>query len=451
MKIVIVGAGTVGASICIQLAEEGHDITLVDLDGEAIAETTNQCDVVGLEGNGANIGLLRKAGAEKADLLVAVTSEDELNILCCAAAQKLGTKNTVARVRNPEYSELMSLMQSDMNLSLTINPELAVAKEIYKTLRFPSATKIDSFCRGRVEMAEFVVAQDSPICGISLNDLRSKLKIKFLICAVLREGEAIIPSGYFSIKAGDVICFTVPDEELSKFFKAIGAYKHPVREVLIVGGGRTTYYLEEFLKQGKIKSTVVEKNRELCRALAENYGCTVVCNDMTKQEVLLEEGLESIDAFLALSSEDEENAIVSMYAKSCNANKIITMIKSVSYVELFKSAGLEGIVSPNSSTASQILRFVRSMASTGDSEIESLYKLMDDKVEALEFLIKENIDALTDIPLKELKLEKGILIACIVHDDKVIIPTGNDVIRKGDTVIIVTTTEQIKSIKEILR
>ena len=451
MKIVIVGAGSVGAAVCLQLAGEGHDITIIDSSKETIAEITNMCDVVGIEGNGANIGLLRKAGAEKADLLIAITSEDEINILSCAAAKKLGTKNTVARVRNPEYSELMSLMQDDMSLSLTINPELAVAKEIYKMLRFPSATKIDSFCRGRVEMAEFVVSEDSPICGISLNDLRAKLNIRFLICAVLRDGVAHIPSGYFSIQAGDVICFTVPDEELTGFFKAIGAYKNPVRDVLIVGGGRTTYYLEELLKGRKINSTVIEKNKQLCRELAEEFACTVVCNDGTKQDVLLEEGLETTDAFLALSAEDEENAIVSMYAKSCNAGKIITMIKEISYVELFKGVGLDSIVSPKFSTAAQILRFVRSMASTGDSEIESLYKIMDEQVEALEFLVKDDIEELTDIKLKELKLKSGILIACIVHKDKVRIPSGDDMIRRGDTVIIVTTTGQIKEIKEILR
>lgn len=451
MKIVVVGAGSVGAAVCLQLAGEGHDITLIDSSKETIAEVTNRCDAVGIEGNGANIGLLRKAGAEKADLLIAITSEDEINILSCAAAKKLGTKNTVARVRNPEYSELMSLMQSDMNLSLTINPELTVAKEIYRMLRFPSAAKIDSFCRGRVEIAEFTVGPDSPLCGISLNDLRAKLNIRFLICAVLRDGETHIPSGYFSIQAGDVICFTLPDEDLTRFFKAIGAYKHPVRDVLIVGGGRTTYYLEELLKRGKIHSTVIEKNRELCLELSEQFDCTVVCNDGTKQDVLLEEGLEKTDAFLALSAEDEENAIVSMYAKSCNAGKIITMIKEIPYVELFKGVGLDSIVSPKSSTAAQILRFVRSMAKTGDSEIESLYKLMDGQVEALEFLIKEDIEGLTDVKLKELELKSGILIACIMHRDKVIIPSGDDVISRGDTVIIVTTTGQIKGIKEILR
>ena len=275
--------------------------------------------------------------------------------------------------------------------------------------------------------------------------------MRFLICAVLRDGEAYIPTGLFSIKAGDLICFTVPDDELIGFFKAIGAYKNPVRDVLVVGGGRTTYYLEELLEKGKINSTVVERDKRLCLDLAENYNCTVVCNDGTKQEVLLEEGLTSTDAFIALSVEDEENAIVSMYAKRLNSNKIITMIKNTSYAELFKSLGLDSIVSPNSSTASHILRFVRSMAGTSGSEIESLYKLMDDKVEALEFRVKDDIDELTGVSLKSLKLKSGILIACIVRGDKVIIPSGLDVIEKGDTVIIVTTSGKIKEIKEILK
>lgn len=451
MKIVIVGAGTVGAALCVKLADEGHDITIVDKDKSAVSEIANMCDIAGVEGNGASISVLLKAGADRADLLIAVASDDEINILSCAAAKKLGTENTVARVRNPEYSELMSLMQGDMNLSLTINPELAVAREIYKMLRFPSAANIHSFCRGRVEMAEFVVAPDSPICGISLNDLRAKLNMRFLICAVLRDGEAHIPSGNFSIKAGDVVCFTVPDEELTGFFKAIGAYKNPVRDVLVVGGGRTTYYLEELLKKGKLNSTVVERDKELCLDLAEAYSCNVICNDGTKQEVLLEEGLESTDAFIALSSEDEENAIISMYAKRCNPNKVITMIKNTSYAELFKSLGLDSIVSPNSSTASHILRFVRSMAGASGSEMESLYKFMDDKVEALEFSIKDEIPELTGVQLKSLKLKSGILIACIVRGDKVIIPSGLDVIQRDDTVIVVTTSGKIKEIREILK
>ncbi|MBE6530867.1 MAG: Trk system potassium transporter TrkA [Ruminococcaceae bacterium] len=451
MNIVIVGAGVVGAAICAQLALENHNITLVDTNYSALTDISNRCDVFGVIGNGADLSTLKKASVDKADLLIAVTSSDEINILCCAAAKKLGVKSTIARVRNPEYSELMSFMRSELNLSMTINPELAVAKEIYRMLRFPSATKTDTFCRGRVDVAQFTVSKDSSICGSTLNELRSKLNIRFLVCATLRDGEALIPTGHFTIEAGDVLCVTAPEDEITKFFKAIGVYKHPVKNILISGGGRTTYYLEALLKKGKIKSTVIEKNEKICRELAEDFDCTVICNDSADQNVLLEEGLANADAFLALSNEDEENAIVSMYAKTKTEGRIITMIKSISYVDLFRGVGLDSIVSPKTSTATYIMRYVRSMANVRSSEIESLQKLMDDRVEALEFLIKQNIPELTNIPLKELKLRRGVLIACIVHNDKVIIPSGNDVISRGDTVIIITTEAQIKEIGEILK
>ena len=452
MKILIVGGGTVGVSICSQLASEGHNITLVDTNTTMLTETANKYDVFGVAGNGADISVLRKAGADKADLLIAVTSSDEINILCCTAAKKLGTKHTVARVRNPEYNELMSLMKSDMNLSLTINPELAAAKEIYRMFRFPSATKIDTFFKGRVELAQYAIKADSPLCGITLNELRSKLNVKFLVCAVLRGDEAHIPSGLFTLQAGDLICFTAPEDEVTKLFKAIGAYKHPVKNILIFGASRTTYYLQSLLKGKKISSTIIEKDPDKCRELAEQFKCTVICNDGTKQELLAEEGLENKDAFLALSNIDEENAIVSMYAKTQNAKKVITMIHALSYVDLFSGVGLDSIVSPKSSTATFILRYIRSISNVhNDAEIESLHRLLDGKVEALEFKIKEDIDGLTGIPLKELKIKRGFLIACLLHDDKVIIPTGDSIITPSDTIIIVAVKGQIHSIKEILK
>ena len=451
MKIVIIGGGTVGFAICAQLAGEGHDITVVDQSFAVLTEISNEYDVFGVVGNGAEVPVLRKAGAEKADLLIAVTPGDELNILACAAARKLGTKNTIARVRNPEYSELMQLMKNEMNLSLTINPEFAAAKEIYRMLRFPAAAKIDTLCRGRMDVAEFTLSPDSPLCGSTLNELRSRLNIRFLVCSVLRGKEVHIPSGFFTLEAGDVICVTAPDEEITRFFKAVGAYKNPVKNVLIVGGGRTTYYLEQLMQRSKISSTVIEPNEALCRELAEQYSCTVICDNGTKQELLLEEGLEKTDAFLALGSSDEENAIVSMYARTKTQRKIITRINAMDYAELFKSMGLESIVSPQSSTASSILRFVRSMANAQGSEIESLHRFMEDKVEALEFAVKQSIDGLTDIPLKELTLRKGVLIAGIVRKDKVLIPGGNDSICAGDTVMIIAIEGQMKDIKDILK
>ncbi|MBE6694123.1 MAG: Trk system potassium transporter TrkA [Ruminococcaceae bacterium] len=450
MNILIVGGGTVGTAICTELTSEGHDITVIDKDMACLKELSNKCDVVGVMGNGAEVSTLREAGASKADLLIAVTSMDEVNIICCTAAKKLGTKHTVARVRNPEYAELMQLMKNEMNLSLTINPELAAAKEISRILRFPSANKVDTLARGRVELAEFVVESNSPLCDTSLFELRTKLNMKFLVCAVKRNGKAYIPSGNFVIKEGDTVCFTASDEEISKVFKSVGN-KRPIKNVLIVGAGRITYYLQSMLKRAKIHSTVIDNSKQRCRELAENFDCSVICNDTTKQEVLLEEGLGSADAFLALSDSDEENAIVSMYAKSQSTQKIVTLISRISYVELFKNVGLGSIVSPKSSTETQILRYARSMANAGDYEIESIHKLMDEQVEALEFVIKEAISGFTNIPLKELKLRPGVLIACIVRDNRVIIPSGNDSVLAGDTVITVAEQGQIKGIKEIFR
>ena len=451
MKIVIVGAGTVGSAICSQLVHEGHDVTLVDTHADILSAITNKYDIFGVIGNGADISVLKKANAEKAELLIAVSSNDEINILCALAAKKLGVGHTIARVRNPEYSGLIQHLKNDLSISLTINPEFAVAKEIYRSLRFPSATKINTFCHGRVEMAEFTVSEGSPICNATLYELRNKLNFRFLVCAVLRDDEAFIPTGSFVIKAGDTICVTASEDDVTKFFKSIGIYKQPVRDVLIVGGGHTTYYLESLLQKAKIRSTVIERNKLLCRELAADFDCTVICADGTNQELLLEEGLAKTDAFIALSDVDEENAVVSMYAKSQGKAKIVTMISSFAYIDLFKDLGLDSIVSPKFSTASYITKFVRGMSNVRGSEIESLHTMLEGNVEALEFLIKENIESLCGVPLKELKLRSGVLIACIVRKDKIIIPSGDDFIERGDTVIIITTESQIKGIKEILR
>ncbi|MBQ7364087.1 MAG: Trk system potassium transporter TrkA, partial [Clostridia bacterium] len=358
MKIVIVGGGTVGSAITMQLSEEHHDITVVDTELSNITELSNVCDVYGVVGNGADVSVLNKADAGKSDLVIAVTSSDEINILCCAAARKLGAQNTVARVRNPEYSELMQLMQQDMNLSMTINPELAAAEALYRMLRYPSAAKVETFYRGKVELVEFPLPADSPICNKPLSMLRSALKCQFLVCGVLRDDKMYSPSGDFVLKAGDVIGVTAPDGELTRLFKAIGVFKQPIRDLLIVGGGRVTYYLESLLARSKIDSTVVEENRELCYALSEDFNCTVVHDDGTKQEVLLEAGIESADAFLSLLDRDELNAILSIYAKTCKVPKVISLIKELSYVNFYTEMGLESIISPKSITASNILLFV---------------------------------------------------------------------------------------------
>lgn len=452
MKIIVIGAGTVGSAICAELAEEGHDLTVVDTDTELLAEISNQSDVIAIHGNGADLSVLRRAGVEHASLVIAVTAGDELNILCCTAARKLGARHTVARVRNPEYAELMGLMQSDMNLSMTINPELSAAREIYRMLRFPAAAKIDVLCRGRVELAEFVLAEGSPMAGKTLNELRASQKFGFLVCAVLRDGVTHIPAGDFRPEVGDVLCVTAQERDMAAFFREFGMHRNPVKNVLIAGGGRVTYYLEKMLAEGHISSTVIDADKVRCRALAEAFRCTVVCDDPTKQEALLAEGLPRVDAFLALSDIDEENAIVSLYAKTQGVKKIATLIRKISYIDFFKSAGLESIVSPKSSTVSRILQYVRSHAHVQDSKIESLHLLMDGSVEVLEFLVKEEIDGLTDIPLRDLRTVNGLLIACIMRNGEVTIPSGSDTIRQGDSVVVVTASgHQMDSIGDIIR
>ena len=452
MNIIIIGCGTVGSAICAQLSKEGHNITVVDEDAAVMTELCNTYDVYGVDGSGASISVLRKAGAEKAYLVIAVTESDEINILCCSAARKLGAHHTIARVRNPEYNELMQLMRQDMNLSLTINPELYAAKEIYRMLRFPSAAKLETFCRGRVELAEFAIGPGSPFIGKTLVELRSELKMKFLVCCVLHGSDVIIPSGDYHIEEGDILGVTAPEEDTRPFFKAAGVYRHALKDIMIFGGSRVTYYLQGLLKKSKFSSTVIEKNKEICRDLSAQFNCTVVCDNGAKQEVLIDEGIERTDAFLALSDTDEENAIVSMYAKSIGVPKVITLINQMSYVDFFKSVGIDSVVSPKSSTAGYILRYVRSkMNASGDEEIESIHKIMEGKAEAVEFVIKDEIEGLTGVPLKMLKPRRGVLVICIAHKDQIIIPTGDDVISKGDTVVLVASdaNAKINSIKDI--
>ena len=287
--------------------------------------------------------------------------------------------------------------------------------------------------------------------GKTLNDLRSKIDIDFLVCCVLRGDEAFIPSGNFTIKAGDTIGVTASEDDIASFFKEVGAYKQPIKNVIIVGGGRTTYYLESLLQKTKINSKVIERDKELCRRLSEQYSCTVICDNGSKQELLLAEGIEKADAFLALTSVDEENAIVSMFAKDMKVKKVITMISTLSYIDFFKSAGLDTFISPKSTMASYVLRYVRAMANTKDSEMESLHKLMDGKVEAVEFVVKGEIDGVTGVPIKDMKFRSGMLVVCIARKDKIIIPSGDDIIQPGDTVILVSNGGKMDSIKDIVK
>lgn len=452
MKIIIIGCGTVGAGICSQIAPEGHNITVIDDHEQAVSDISNTCDVIGVVGSGIDISVLRKAGADKADLVISVTPNDEINLLSCLSARKLGARNTIARVGNPDYAEMLQLVKQDMALAMTVNPELAAAKKIYRMLRYPSAAKVETFYRGKVELVEFAVTANSPFCNKSLFDLRSTLKMNFLVCGVLRQGEMIIPSGHFVLEEGDIIGVTASDEELNRLFKAAKMFKQPAKNIIIVGGGAITYHLEAMLKQSKIHSTIIESDKSRCYELTDTYDSTVVCDDGTKQEVLLSEGIERTDAFLALADRDEQNVIMSMYAQSKKVPKIITLIHKLSYVDFLATSDLQSIVTPKSITATDILQYVRALSDDAASEIETLHKIMDGHAEAIEFAVKQEIEGVTDIPLKDLRPRSGILIACLIRGRKVVIPSGLDAIRKGDTVLVITTSDkQLTNIKDIVK
>lgn len=451
MKIIIAGAGSVGSAICRELVAEGHAITVLDRSEGAISELSNQYDVTGVVGVCTDLVALREAGAERADLLIAITDSDEINLLCCFAARKLGVKHTAARVRNPEYASLTELTSADMGLGLVINPELYAARTISRVLRLPSATRVDTFCDGRVETIELTVSEDSPIAGKSLYKLREELGVSFLICGIKRDGEVFIPNGSTEILHKDIICVTTAVDDTVKFLKATKSYKRPVKNLMILGGGRTTYYLCDLLRRTKTDITVIEKDSEVCRGLSLDHGVTVINGDGMRQELLIEEGIERADAFISLSSVDEENAISSMFAANMNVPVVITMISSLSYVSFFERAGLDNIVSPKHSTVGQILKFVRGMAYSRGSEIRAIHHMMAGALESLEFNVTEPIEGVTDIPIKDIVRRDDVLIACIVRGKEIIIPSGIDSILVGDSVIVVAKGTTLNSIKDILK
>lgn len=450
MKVIIIGAGKIGIAICEQLAMENYDVTVIDTNPDVLNTMTATSDVFAVLGSGINLSTLQRANAAECDLLVTTTASDSFNVLCCSIAKRLGVRHAIARVRDPEYNELLTVMQKEWALSMSLNPERSAAKEISRIIRFPSAAKIETFAKGRVDIAEFRVSEDSPLCGMSLIDLRKTYKCKVLVCAVRRGKEVIIPSGHFTIQPDDIVSLTGADRDIELFLRAIGAYKKRIKNLLVVGGGTITYYLLQLLSDTGIHITVIEKDHDRAHWLAEMFeDVTVIHGDGSDQELLISEGLETTDAFIALTGIDEENAIISMYARQCGVDKVITKINRDNLVDLAQSAGLESIVSPKGITATNVLRYARAMQNSGDAEIETLHRISNESAEAMEFRIREE-SVITGRPLRDLKLKKNTLIACITHGGKIIIPSGLDMIREGDTIVVVTTNAHVNNIEDIL-
>lgn len=450
MYIVIIGKGKVGTALTESLAGEGHDVVVIDNKPDVIETAINTSDVMALLGNGATYKVQKEAGVDKAELLIAVTPSDELNILCCLIGRKIGAKNTIARVRNPEYSSQLLFMRNELGLSMMINPEYEAASEISRILRFPSASRIDYFAKGRVDLVEFRLPQDSMLSGHPINSLYKKTKAKVLVCTVRRDKEEIIPDGNFVLLAGDRISVAASHVDLASFFKNVGVLKQRIKNVMLIGGGKISYYLARQLIEIGISVKIIEQDRQRCNDLSDLLPkATIVCGDGTDQSLLLEEGITQTDACVALTGIDEENIIVSVYAAIKGVIKVVTKITRTSLKDILDSVGLESIISPKEITAHIILRYVRALQNSLGSNILTLHKLGSDSVEALEFRVIKGTPV-CGVALKKLNLKKNLLIASIIKKDHVIIPTGDDKMEAGDSVIVVASGHTLRDLGDIL-
>lgn len=450
MKMVIIGNGKVGSSLASMLSNEGHDVTVIDINAAALERTQNTEDVMCIEGNGIDKGVQADANVGKSGVVIAATPHDEVNLLCCLIAKKLGAKRTIARVRNPEYYKQIDFIREDLGLSMIINPEGVTADEILRVLTTPDAANVEVFERGKMELVEYKLPDDSPILDCSLQEIYKRTRIKFLICAVQRDSDIFIPGGGFILRAGDRISIAASHKEIEQFFKMNGTIKDKVKSCMIVGGGKISYYLTRNLLGMGMHVKIIEKNLEQCKRLAQMFPKAAVINaDGTDQDTLVEEGIGDADAFVAVTGIDEENIIMSLFAKHNSNAKVVTKINRESYVDLASRIGLDCILSPKNLTTTSVLGYVRSLDNT-ESNIESLYHIVNNRVEAVEFRIRDAIPGLTGIPLKELRTKKNILICSVVRGRQVIIPDGSTAIETGDFVLIVSKEHRFTDIRDII-
>lgn len=449
MKIVIIGLGTIGRTILKSLSGEEHTITIIDDNKEKIESLIEKYDVLGVVGNGACLDIQKEANVGDADLAIVLTDSDELNIFACLVAKKLGVKNTIARVRNPDYRKQIIEMKDELGISMIVNPERDTATEIFNLINLPSIVQFERFAKGRVLLVEIIAENGCSLIGETLNSIGKKLNTKVLICAVQRGQNVTIPTGNFVIGEGDKIYLTADAKSLRDFLAEINLVRTPLKNIMIVGGSKIGYYLADELSKKKYKIKMLESDKETAEGLAENLpSVTVIHGNGTQHELLIEEGIEAMDAFVALTDIDEENVVVSMFANKMKVRKTITQIKSDDLYSMLDELGINNNVSPKDIVANRIISYIRAISNTRGSNVLTLYRLVNNQVEALEFFVKtqENI---YDKPLKELKIKQNCLIACIIRQNEVIIPDGNDCIKFGDNVIVVTTHKNFDDLTDI--
>lgn len=451
MRIVIIGDGKVGRKLTEQLSEENYDIVLIDQNEGKLKAALNQLDIFCITGNGADVEVQKQAEVQNADLVIACASTDELNMLSCLLARKLGAKHTIARLRSPIYYRQIDLLKEDLHLSMAVNPELEAANEVAKILLFPETSKVETFMKGKVELVEFPVREGSPLAGLSLAEIYRKFQIKILVCAAKRGNDIYIPDGNFIPQVGDKLHIAAAHQDLKTFFKSVGRKNIKIKNVLIGGGGHLCFYLARQLLQAGMQVKIIEKNAQRCEILCEQLPrATIINGDAADQSLLFEEGIKSADAFIALTGMDEENIIMSLFAKTQGVEKIIAKVNEETRAQMVEGLGIDSTVSAKSAAADAILNYVKArMNSYSNANIETMYRLLNGRIEAQEYIIKQKCN-FTDIPLKDLPTKQNNLIACIGRRRKIIIPNGDDHLEVGDSVIVVTKEHTIKDFKDIL-
>ena len=451
LKIIIVGCGKIGANLVDQLSKEGHDITVIDKKAEKIQDITNIYDVMGLVGNGASYSTQMEAGIEETDLIIAVTDSDELNLLCCTVAKRVGKCAAIARVRTPDYSEETGYLREQLGLALIINPELEAAREVARILYLPTALEVNSFAHGQAELVKFKVPEGNLLNGLSLAYLGKNITNDILICAVERNGEVYMPNGDFVLHSGDVVSFVSERHIARDFLKQIGLATRQVKDTMIIGASKAAYYLAKELLNMGISVKIIEKEKENCESLSVKLPKAIIINgDGTDPDILKEEGIETVQSFIPLTGIDEENIMLTLYAKQVSKAKVVTKINRVNYKQVINNLDLGSLVYPKYITSEAIIAYVRAKKNSMGSNIETLYHMFDSRVEAIEFIVEEN-SKVSGVPIKDLKLKKDVLISFINHNGHIIIPTGNDEIEDGDTVMIVTKNTGFTDIDDIVR
>lgn len=451
MNIIIVGAGKVGTTIADQLSSENHNITIIDLNQKKVEEAEEEFDAMGIVGNGASHQVQVDAGVMDAELLIAVTGSDELNLLCCLIAKKTGKCQTIARVRNPIYSKEVNFIKRQMGLSVVINPELTAAQEISQLLRLPYAKKVDTFARGRVEMIKFRMNPELHMDGLQVADIISKMKCDIMICGVERQGQVVIPNGDFVLKNNDLVSMMAVPKETAKFFRKMGIPTHQAKSTLIVGGGTIAYYLAKQLLEMRVDVRIIEQNKERCEMLSEQLPeATILQGDGTDKEFLLEEGLMHTDSFVALTNMDEENLMLALLARKYSNAKLIAKVNRIHFEEVVDELDIDSVIYPKNLAADHIVRYTRAMQNSLGSNVETLYKILDGQAEALEFVIRED-SSVTNQRLMDLPLKDHLLVCYISRYGKLKMARGQDMLKVGDSVIIVTTHKGLHDIADILK